>query len=86
MHTRTGGPFGTIRNQHELAHEANRGLDIAIRLLEPIKEMFPIITYADFYQVCSLMKALLLAFLVDSVSILSFVSSYILKMLSLFDK
>lgn len=50
VHTRTGGPFGTIRNQHELAHEANRGLDIAIRLLEPIKEMFPIITYADFYQ------------------------------------
>lgn len=49
--TKTGGPFGTIRNPGELAHEANNGLDIAVRLLEPIKEQFPILTYADFYQV-----------------------------------
>lgn len=49
--TKTGGPFGTIKHQAELAHGANNGLDIAVRLLEPLKEQFPIISYADFYQV-----------------------------------
>jgi L-ascorbate peroxidase len=34
----------------ELAHGANAGLDIAVRLLEPIKELVPILSYADFYQ------------------------------------
>lgn len=50
VHSKTGGPFGTIKNQQELAHAANNGLDIAVRLLEPIKEQFPILSYADFYQ------------------------------------
>ena len=49
--TKTGGPFGTIRHPKELSHDANNGLDIAVRLLEPIKERFPILSYADFYQV-----------------------------------
>ncbi|CAA6656866.1 unnamed protein product [Spirodela intermedia] len=49
--TKTGGPFGTMRFSTELGHAANNGLDIAVRLLEPIKEQFPIISYADFYQV-----------------------------------
>ncbi|MBA0603659.1 hypothetical protein Gorai_003796, partial [Gossypium raimondii] len=48
--TNTGGPFGTVKHAAELAHKANTGLDIAINLLEPIKEQFPIISYADFYQ------------------------------------
>ncbi|KAL3649364.1 L-ascorbate peroxidase 1, cytosolic [Castilleja foliolosa] len=48
--TKTGGPFGTMRFQAEQSHAANNGVDIAIRLLEPIKEQFPIISYADFYQ------------------------------------
>ncbi|KAI6698194.1 hypothetical protein NL676_018313 [Syzygium grande] len=48
--TKTGGPFGTIRHPAELAHEANNGLDIAVGLLEPIKEQFLILSYADFYQ------------------------------------
>ncbi|CAN1249417.1 L-ascorbate peroxidase, cytosolic [Linum perenne] len=48
--SKTGGPYGTMRYSAELAHAANNGLDIAIRLLEPIKEQFPNITYADFYQ------------------------------------
>nr|ACN25039.1 ascorbate peroxidase [Doritis pulcherrima x Phalaenopsis hybrid cultivar] len=48
--TRTGGPFGTIRQPDELAHGANNGLSIAVGLLEPIKEQFPILSYADFYQ------------------------------------
>lgn len=51
VNTKTGGPFGTIRHPDELAHEANNGLDIAVRLLEPIKQQFPILSYADFYQV-----------------------------------
>nr|AGJ72851.1 ascorbate peroxidase [Momordica charantia] len=48
--SKTGGPFGTMRFRSELAHGANNGLDIAVRLLEPIKEQFPILSYADFYQ------------------------------------
>ncbi|KAL0347228.1 UNVERIFIED_CONTAM: L-ascorbate peroxidase 2, cytosolic [Sesamum calycinum] len=49
--TKTGGPFGTIRHPAELSHEANNGLDIAVRLLEPIKQQFPILSYADFLPV-----------------------------------
>ncbi|KAL4326830.1 hypothetical protein AHAS_Ahas13G0039300 [Arachis hypogaea] len=48
--TKSGGPFGTIKHPSELAHGANAGLDIAVRLLEPIKEQFPTLSYADFYQ------------------------------------
>ncbi|GKV08240.1 hypothetical protein SLEP1_g19903 [Rubroshorea leprosula] len=48
--TKTGGPFGTMKHPAELAHGANNGLDIAVRLLEPIKEQFPTLSYADFYQ------------------------------------
>ncbi|XP_059428614.1 L-ascorbate peroxidase 2, cytosolic-like [Corylus avellana] len=50
VQTKIGGPFGTIRHPDELSHAANNGLDIAIRLLEPIKEQFPLLSYADFYQ------------------------------------
>ncbi|XVE90173.1 hypothetical protein DITRI_Ditri20bG0056900 [Diplodiscus trichospermus] len=48
--TKTGGPFGTLKHPEELAHAANNSLDITVRLLEPIKEQFPILSYADFYQ------------------------------------
>nr|QCA42646.1 ascorbate peroxidase [Citrullus lanatus] len=48
--SKSGGPFGTMKNAAELAHEANRGLDIAVGLLEPIKEQVPILSYGDFYQ------------------------------------
>jgi L-ascorbate peroxidase len=48
--TKTGGPFGTMKYPSERAHGANAGLDIAFSLLEPIKEQFPILSYADFYQ------------------------------------
>ncbi|THU45598.1 hypothetical protein C4D60_Mb02t19680 [Musa balbisiana] len=44
--SKTGGPFGTMRFPTELAHGANNGLDISVRLLEPIKKQFPILTYA----------------------------------------
>ncbi|KAK6144506.1 hypothetical protein DH2020_021326 [Rehmannia glutinosa] len=48
--SRTGGPFGTMRFPAEQAHAANTGLDIALRLLEPIRVQYPILTHADFYQ------------------------------------
>ncbi|KAM7526255.1 hypothetical protein LguiA_016157 [Lonicera macranthoides] len=48
--TKTGGPFGTMKDPTEQGYELNKGLDIAVRLLEPIKQQFPTITYADFYQ------------------------------------
>jgi len=40
-----------MKNPAEQAHGANAGLDIAVRLLEPVKEEFPILSYADLYQV-----------------------------------
>lgn len=49
--TKTGGPFGTMKHAEELAHGANNGLDIAVKLLEPIKAQVPILSYGDFYQV-----------------------------------
>ncbi|XP_022944162.1 L-ascorbate peroxidase, cytosolic-like [Cucurbita moschata] len=49
--TKTGGPFGTMNHAAELAHGANKGLDIAVKLLEPIKEQVPILSYGDFYQI-----------------------------------
>lgn len=51
MSSKTGGPFGTMKTPAELSHAANAGLDIAVRMLEPIKEEIPTISYADFYQV-----------------------------------
>ncbi|CAL4922134.1 unnamed protein product [Urochloa decumbens] len=48
--TKTGGPFGTMKCPAEQAHGANAGLDIAVRMLEPVKEEFPILSYADLYQ------------------------------------
>uniref|UniRef100_A0A0E0QD53 Arogenate dehydratase n=2 Tax=Oryza TaxID=4527 RepID=A0A0E0QD53_ORYRU len=48
--SRTGGPFGTMKNPGEQSHAANAGLDIAVRLLDPIKDQLPILSYADFYQ------------------------------------
>lgn len=48
--TKTGGPTGSIRFPEELRHAANAGLNIAVDLLEPIKQKHPRITYADLYQ------------------------------------
>ncbi|GMH27976.1 hypothetical protein Nepgr_029819 [Nepenthes gracilis] len=50
VQSKTGGPFGTMRFKSEQSHAANNGLDIAVRLLEPIKEQFPNLSYADFYR------------------------------------
>ncbi|KAL0390481.1 UNVERIFIED_CONTAM: L-ascorbate peroxidase 1, cytosolic [Sesamum calycinum] len=48
--SKTGGPFGTMRFKAEQGHAANNGLDISLRLLQPIREQFPTLTHADFYQ------------------------------------
>ncbi|KAL1566641.1 L-ascorbate peroxidase 3 [Salvia divinorum] len=48
--TETGGPNASIRNQAELSHAANAGLNIAIQLCEEIKARNPRISYADLYQ------------------------------------
>lgn len=39
-----------MRFKAEQGHEANNGLEIAVRLLEPIKEQFPTLSYGDVYQ------------------------------------
>ncbi|ESQ36109.1 hypothetical protein EUTSA_v10008402mg [Eutrema salsugineum] len=48
--SRTGGPFGTMRFDAEQAHGANSGIHVALRFLEPIREQFPTISFADFHQ------------------------------------
>ncbi|KAL5099582.1 hypothetical protein RYX36_003909 [Vicia faba] len=52
--TRTGGPNGSIRNQQELNHSANKGLKIAVELCEEVKAKHPKISYADLYQLAGL--------------------------------
>ncbi|GAV64839.1 LOW QUALITY PROTEIN: peroxidase domain-containing protein [Cephalotus follicularis] len=48
--TKTGGPNGSIRNQHEYEHSANNGLKTAIDFCEEVKAKHPKISYADLYQ------------------------------------
>lgn len=49
----TGGANGSIRFKPESEHDANNGLDKARNFLEPIKDKFPDISYADLYQLAS---------------------------------
>ncbi|GJZ53998.1 L-ascorbate peroxidase, cytosolic [Tanacetum coccineum] len=46
--TKTGGPFGTIRHKEEQAHGANVGLDVAINMLDPLRQEFSILSWGDF--------------------------------------
>lgn len=48
--TRTWGPNGSIRNQQELNHAANKGLKTAVELCEEVKVKHPKVSYADLYQ------------------------------------
>ncbi|XP_077246601.1 L-ascorbate peroxidase 3-like [Tasmannia lanceolata] len=50
VNTKTGGPNGSIRNDEEIKHGSNKGLEIAIDLCEQVKAKRPRITYADLYQ------------------------------------
>jgi len=48
-----GGATGSIRFEPEILHGANAGLAGAIALLEPVKEAFPDMSYADIFQMAS---------------------------------
>jgi L-ascorbate peroxidase len=48
-----GGADGSIRFAPEINHGANAGLINAVKLLEPVKEAFPAVSYADIYQMAS---------------------------------
>lgn len=48
-----GGANGSIRFEPEINHGANAGLSGAVKLLEPIKEKFPAVSYADLMQMAS---------------------------------
>lgn len=49
----TGGANATIRFEPESKHGANNGLSVARDLLQPIKDGFPEVSYADLYQLAS---------------------------------
>lgn len=48
-----GGANGSLRYSIELDHAANAGLFNAIALLDPVKEKYPNISYADLFQLAS---------------------------------
>lgn len=48
-----GGATGSIRFNPEIGHGANAGLQGALDLLKPIKQKYPLVSYADLYQMAS---------------------------------
>lgn len=50
---KAGGAIGSIRFAPEINHGANNGLSHAVKLLEPVKEAYPGVSYADIYQMAS---------------------------------
>ncbi|CAL1362429.1 unnamed protein product [Linum trigynum] len=50
---RRGGANGSLRFEIELKHAANAGLVNALSLLQPIKEKYSGVTYADLFQLAS---------------------------------
>ncbi|WOL00878.1 putative L-ascorbate peroxidase 6, chloroplastic [Canna indica] len=48
-----GGANGSLRFEIELKHAANAGLVNALKLIQPIKDKYPGITYADLFQLAS---------------------------------
>eukprot|EP00761_Pharyngomonas_kirbyi_P010152 gb/GECH01010170.1/.p1 GENE.gb/GECH01010170.1/~~gb/GECH01010170.1/.p1 ORF type:complete len:269 (+),score=80.40 gb/GECH01010170.1/:1-807(+) len=48
-----GGPHGTVRCPAELGTPPNAGLEVAVELLQPIKDKHPDISYADFYSLAA---------------------------------
>ncbi|KAF3447001.1 hypothetical protein FNV43_RR12181 [Rhamnella rubrinervis] len=48
-----GGANGSLRFEVELKHAANAGLVNALKLLEPIKDKYSAVTYADLFQLAS---------------------------------
>ncbi|MCI04768.1 ascorbate peroxidase, partial [Trifolium medium] len=45
-----GGANGSLRFEAELKHGANAGLVNALKLLQPIKDKYSGVTYADLFQ------------------------------------
>jgi len=50
---KAGGAIGSIRFSPEITHGANKGLSTAVTMLEPIKKKFPLVSYADLFQLAS---------------------------------
>jgi L-ascorbate peroxidase len=50
---KAGGAIGSIRFDPEINHGANAGLAGAVKLLEPVKEKYPDVSYADIFQMAS---------------------------------
>jgi L-ascorbate peroxidase len=50
---KAGGAIASIRFKPEIQHGANAGLAGAVKLLEPVKESFPDVSYADIFQMAS---------------------------------
>eukprot|EP00578_Thalassiosira_sp_NH16_P000393 CAMPEP_0181141078 /NCGR_PEP_ID=MMETSP1071-20121207/35636_1 /TAXON_ID=35127 /ORGANISM="Thalassiosira sp., Strain NH16" /LENGTH=334 /DNA_ID=CAMNT_0023228053 /DNA_START=90 /DNA_END=1094 /DNA_ORIENTATION=+ len=50
---KAGGAIGSIRFDPEINHGANAGLAGAVKILEPVKEAFPDVSYADIFQMAS---------------------------------
>ncbi|THU51008.1 hypothetical protein C4D60_Mb06t26450 [Musa balbisiana] len=50
---RQGGANGSVRFDKELKHAANAGLVNALKLLQPVKDKFSGVTYADLFQLAS---------------------------------
>ncbi|KAJ4965048.1 hypothetical protein NE237_016897 [Protea cynaroides] len=48
-----GGANGSLRFEVELNHAANAGLVNALKLLQPIKDKYPSVTFADLFQLAS---------------------------------
>jgi len=48
-----GGADGSIRFAPEINHGANKGLTVAVDLLEDVHAKFPSVSYADLYQMAS---------------------------------
>ncbi|XP_042516002.1 LOW QUALITY PROTEIN: probable L-ascorbate peroxidase 6, chloroplastic/mitochondrial [Macadamia integrifolia] len=48
-----GGANGSLRFEIELKHAANAGLVNALKLLQPVKDKYPGVTYADLFQLAS---------------------------------
>ncbi|KAJ3675227.1 hypothetical protein LUZ60_004269 [Juncus effusus] len=48
-----GGANGSLRFEAELKHAANAGLINALKLIQPIKDKYPAVTYADLFQLAS---------------------------------
>jgi len=48
-----GGAIASIRFEPEILHGANAGLSNAVKLLEPVKEAIPSVSYADIFQMAS---------------------------------